>query len=51
MSSVYEEIGEDVPIVQHLGLYVAVVTARCLKCSYEVEWYAFKKDKLRDSKN
>jgi hypothetical protein len=51
MNFTYEEIGEDAPAIQTVGLFVAVVTARCLKCSYEVDWYNFKKDKLRDSKN
>jgi hypothetical protein len=46
----YKEIGEDAPTVQYVGAYTAAVTARCLKCSYEVDWNVFKKDTLRDSK-
>jgi hypothetical protein len=50
MNAIYEEIGEDAPTVQYVGAYMATVTARCLKCSYEADWNLMKKDRLGDSK-
>lgn len=50
MNPVYEEIAEDAPAVQYVGAYIARVTARCLKCSYEADWATFRKNNLCDGR-
>jgi len=47
--SVYEEIPKDAPKINYVGQWNATVTARCVKCSYEVDRTAVQKDR-RDSK-
>jgi hypothetical protein len=50
LNPVYEEIAEDAPAVQYVGAYIARVTARCLKCSYETDWATFRKNNLCDGR-
>lgn len=49
-SFVCETAPEDIPLVNTMGIYFAAITIRCVKCAYEVNWAAFKKDNSLDSR-
>jgi hypothetical protein len=51
VSFVLDMAPEDVPEVSKAGQYHASFAARCAKCSYEVDWTAFKRDTRHDGKS